>query len=106
MDANLTKKIASAYHLEKYDEKLRLCRFYLCEIENDRMTQLLFDEANKFSEDTYKEICAKNPIIAELNTCMVTRCVTPIDELRLNLEALARMMLEMEGKELEDIVWN
>lgn len=103
MDKYLNEKLDSAYDLGKYEGKLKLCRYYLCEIENSRMTKPLFDEANNFSMDTYKELCVENPIIVRQNTCMVARNVTPIEELRLNLEALRKMLLELMKKETEDI---
>lgn len=62
------------------------------------MTDFIFNEARTFSVNTYKELCVENPIIAGLNTCWVARNVTPIEELKLNLEALEKMLIEVSGK--------
>lgn len=106
MDKHLDEKLDSAYELGKYAKELSRCRQYLSEIKNGYMTDFLFKEANTFSVNTYKELCVEEPIIAGLNTCFVQRNVTPIEELKLNLEALEKMLLGVIGKEDVDIIWN
>lgn len=93
MDKKYNEKLNSAHDLGKYQRKLKKCRDYLQEIKNGCMTDSLFDEINDFSLNTYNELCIENPIIAGLNTCFVQRNVTPIEELKLNLEALEKCWL-------------
>lgn len=100
----LNEKLDSTYDLVKYNRKLELCSYYLYEIKNGCMTEPLFNEAYNFSMNTYRELYVENPIIVGLNTCVVARNVTPIEELKLNLEALKKMLLELITKETEDIV--
>lgn len=98
MDKYLDEKLHSAYEMGKCARELSRCRQYLSEIKNGHITECLFNEANTFSMNTYKELYEANPIIAGLNTCWTVRNVTPIEELRLNLEALEKMLVEMVSK--------
>lgn len=98
MDKYLDEKLHSAYEMGKCARELSRCRQYLSEIKNGYMTDFSFKEANTFSVNTYKELCVEDPIIAGLNTCWTVRNVTPIEELRLNLEALEKMLVEMVSK--------
>lgn len=98
MDKHFDEKLDSAYELGKYAKELSRCRQYLYKIKNEHITECLFNEANTFSMNTYKELYEANPIIAGLNTCWTVRNVTPIEELRLNLEALEKMLVEMVEK--------
>lgn len=99
MNTQDNEELNSVHDLGKYQRKLKKCRDYLQKIKSGYMTDSLFDEMKKFSLNTYKELYVDNPIVAVLNTCLVQRNVTPIEQLKLNLEALEKMLVEVITKE-------
>ncbi|MCM1286862.1 MAG: hypothetical protein NC240_01030 [Clostridium sp.] len=92
------KKIA------KHKQLLQRCNYYLSIIAQIALSQQLFDEARKFANDTYSEIQKDAWIIAMSNTSTSGRIVDVVTNLKLDLEALTRMLVETLTKEGVDII--
>lgn len=97
-EINTAKKIA------KHKQLLRRCNYYLSIIAQNALSQQLFDEARKFANDTYSEIQKDAWIIAMSNTSTKGRIVDVVTNLKLDLEALTRMLVEILTKEGVDII--
>ena len=100
------EKLENAYYSCRYGEKLKTCERYLNQIESDYITQVLFNEAQVFSQNTYNEICVDDFGIAIMNTEFQSRNDLPVENLKKNLTALKKMLLELIEKENINIFGN
>lgn len=90
------KGLKNAWDLKKHQMMLATSEEYLKKIsENNYITPELLSEIQRFSEDTYREICKDDLGIAILNTCIKPREVPPTVNLKMNLEALRKMLTEL-----------
>lgn len=96
--------IDTAEKVAKHKLLLQRCNYYLSIIAQSTLNQKLFDEARKFANDTYFEIQKDAWIIAMSNTSTSGRIVDVVTNLKLDLEALTRMLKEILTKEGVDII--
>lgn len=96
--------IDTAKKIAKHKMLLRKCNYYLSIIAQIALNQKLFDEARKFANDTYSELQEDDLIIAMANTSTGGRMVDVVTNLKLDLEALIRMLKEILTKEGVDII--
>lgn len=97
------KQMDTAEKIEKHKALLRGCSYYISIIEQNTLNQMLYDEARKFSNDTYTELRKDDFVIAAANTCKGNRYVDPVTDLKLDLEALHKMLVALLVKEGADI---
>lgn len=97
------KEVKNVYNLKKHRMMLATCEKYLKYFsESYYIVPELFIEIQKFSEDTYREICKDDSGIAILNTCIKPREVSPKTNLKMNLEALQEMLTELIVRETKE----
>lgn len=90
------KGLKNTYDLKKHQMMLATCEEYLKNFsESYYITPKLFSEMQRFSEDTYSQLCKDDSGIAILNTCIKPREVSPTVNLKMNLEALQKMLTEL-----------
>lgn len=86
----------------KYYEELQKCKHYLAIMKNEMVTGEQIQKIERFSNDLYSEILVDNPDIAVANTAKQGN-INPIENIKMNLVALKKMLNECIVKEGEKL---
>ncbi len=97
---NLQNILTNAYKIKEREERItdrNGCDYYLTEINNGNYT--ILSQAQKFVEDTYMKYKKKDIVVVAANTSVFPSYLDSISQLQVNLMALKRIIVEIEGKE-------
>lgn len=97
---DLENILTNAHKTKEREERIidkNGCDYYLTEIKNGNYT--ILNQAQKFAEDTYMKYKKKDFVVVAVNTSVFPSYLDSITQLLVNLEALKRIIVEIEGKE-------
>lgn len=98
------EKIDDADKLVTHKRELQQCKFYMNMLTMPLLNEQAFHEAEHFTNNMYEKIKKESPSIALCNTALTPRCIDSVNNLKLNLQAIHTMLMEIMGKEAKDIV--
>lgn len=98
------KKIDDADKLVTLKQELQQCNFYMNMLTLPLLNDIQIHEAEQFANNMYERIMEESPDIALSNTNPIPRNIDSISNLKLNLQAIHTMLLEIMGKDAKDIV--
>ena len=102
MEQEYFEQINNAYSLGKHKRKLAECEDHIGKISAPYITQEVFYSADKFANDTYSELMKEDPGMTLMNSCP-PRNIDPLSNLKLNLDAVKKMLMELIIEESESV---
>lgn len=98
------EKINDADKLVTHKRELQQCEFYMYMLTMPLLDEQPFHEAERFANNMYEKIKKESPSIALCNTALTPRYTDSVNNLKINLQAIHTMLMEIMGKEAKDIV--
>lgn len=100
---NNLKRIDNVKKMARHKQELQQCEFYINSLMVQPLNPTQVNEAEKFANKMYEMIQKESPDIAADNTAPMPRNIDPIKNLKLNLQAIHTMLVEIIAKEAKDI---
>ena len=97
-------RIDNAQKIVKHKTELQQCEFYMNMLMQPTLNSAQVYEAEQFANNMYEVLKRESPIIANENTSPVPRNIDAVDNLRMNLQAIHKMLTQIMIKGAKDIV--
>lgn len=101
---NFIKKFDNAHSLKKHKVMLSKCEYYIESLPVKDISHDFYQQANQFAIDAYNELERDDLLIVRCNTSSVPRNIDALSNLRINLNAIHRMLEELITKESKTLV--
>ncbi|MBE5845147.1 MAG: hypothetical protein E7302_13405 [Butyrivibrio sp.] len=102
-ELEIIQKLYDGQSLKKHKRQLEQCNRYISAIETNAVSTADFLQIEKYAQDTYDDIKKDDPLIAAANTCP-PRNIDEVRNLKMNLEAIRTMLIEVIAKESEKVL--
>lgn len=94
----------NAHSLKKHKVMLSKCENYIESLSVQGVSHDFYQQASQFAIDTYNELERDDLLIVRCNTSSVPRNIDALSNLRINLNAIHRMLEELITKESKALV--
>ena len=96
-------RIDNAQKIVKHKAELQQCEFYMNILMQPTLNPTQVCEAEQFANNMYDMIKKESPDVAADNTAPIPRNIDPIKNLKINLQAIHTMLVEIIAEEAKDI---
>lgn len=103
---NFIKEFDNAHSLIKHKVMLSRCEYYIESLPVQGVSHDFYQQANQFAIDAYNELKRDDLLIVQCNTSSVPRNIDALSNLRINLNAIHRMLKELITKETKTLIQN
>lgn len=96
------KRVDNVNKIARHKQELQQCEFYINALMVQPLNPTQVCEAEQFANNMYDMIKKESPDVATDNTAPMPRNIDPIKNLKINLQAIHTMLVEIIAKEAKD----